>query len=145
MSDITRSKVESLMQDISAYVQQRSKEYGLALERVSGRYDAAGAKFTVSVVPINQSGVPVPKFVGSFAKLASRYGLKPSDQGRFFNYQGLAYKVAGIKSANKKYPIIGERDGKSYKFPASVVVNALRAAEEAEAARKEMLEALKSA
>ena len=50
-----------------------------------------------------------------------RYGLKPEDLGARFLIGKEWYVTTGIKTANRKYPLLADRarDGKGFKFPPS--------------------------
>lgn len=59
----------------------------------------------------------------NFKQYASMFGLKPSDFGRTFTYNGKRYKVVGIKPQARRFPIVAERqpDGRRFKFPSTVI------------------------
>ncbi len=57
-----------------------------------------------------------------FKRLATHYGLKPSDLGKTFTQRRSIFKVIGLVASRPKYPILVENQkGKRYKFPASKV------------------------
>lgn len=67
-----------------------------------------------------------------FAEHASRYGLEPSNYGRFFTHEGVSYYVAGIKETKpgRMYRILPilcrrDRDDVIVVFPATIVRKAL--------------------
>jgi len=52
-----------------------------------------------------------------------RYGFEPEHLGNVFHLGKNSYKITGLKTANRKYPILADdlANGKSYKFsPESV-------------------------
>ncbi|MCP4437101.1 MAG: hypothetical protein GY913_21720 [Proteobacteria bacterium] len=69
------------------------------------------------------NGVPA-----DFARHAVVFGLTESDYGaEFVGQNGDFYTVAGFAPRSRKYPVLATRcrDGKTFKFPARFVVNAL--------------------
>jgi len=56
-----------------------------------------------------------------------RYGFEPEHLGKIFHLGKNSYKITGLKTANRKYPILADSliNGKSYKFEAAAVKMAL--------------------
>jgi len=71
-----------------------------------------------------------------------RYGLKPEDLGVRFVIDGKMYITTGIKTANRKYPLLADRvmDGKGFKFPP----NTFFAAQKIEQMKKSLLDEVAS-
>lgn len=57
-----------------------------------------------------------------------RYGFDSEHLGQIFHLGKNAYRITGLKTANRKYPILADNvaNGKSYKFEAATVKLALR-------------------
>lgn len=77
------------------------------------RFDA-DATFKLTITPTNGES----QTAADFKRCAARYGLKPSDLGQTLPDGGV---VVGLKTRNKKYPILVERQGRRYKYPALMV------------------------
>ena len=58
-----------------------------------------------------------------FEKHCYKFGLAPENYGQRFNYEGMRYKISGIRPKAKKYPVVAidPYSGKSLCFPASLV------------------------
>jgi hypothetical protein len=60
-------------------------------------------------------------------RLCYRYGLSPEDRGKIITMNDKKFKLIGIKSVNKKYPIIGSGPGgRRTKMPAKDVLKCLQ-------------------
>ncbi len=58
-------------------------------------------------------------------KYCTKFGLMPDLFGKSFSVNGDVFVIDSIKPRAKKYPVIGSKDGKLYKFPASTVLQTL--------------------
>lgn len=72
------------------------------------------ARFKLTVAPTNGES----QTAADFKRYATRFGLKASDLGRTLPDGGV---VVGLKTRNKKYPILVEKNGRRYKYPALMV------------------------
>ena len=105
-------------------------EFGVKIEpqRVGASQDGANfePRFRVSV--LREDGTVFNPEAHIFRTSCAYFGLKPEDLGReFTTSKGVRYRIEGIKPSRPKYPIsaVRVRDGSPFKFPASLVRDAL--------------------
>ena len=60
-------------------------------------------------------------------KRFSLYGLATGDLGKTFSQDGYTFKIVGLNTRRRRYPVVVERqpDGKRFKFGAEAIVRAL--------------------
>jgi len=101
----------------------------LGLDAKSGRmtYSDGSCTLKVEIVTRNADGSANSKQAEDFKAYASMYGLEPEDLGKEFTHRGVVYKIVGLKTRGRKFPIQVERvhDGKTFKFPDHTVAKEL--------------------
>ena len=116
-----RRKIEATLNDGTL----DSIQEGLQVDLGNARYtsgDIFPITFKFEVSATNEDGTVETKEASDFKKLASIYGLSPDDLGReFTTYDGKTFKITGLKTTRRKYPISATMNGKSYKFPAEQI------------------------
>jgi hypothetical protein len=93
------------------------ERYGMAFE--IGRITFDNNSIKASVEAVLTTTPDESKMAADFRKHCFKHNLKPSDLGRIFTNTRLErFEIVGLKSRNRKYPIIGQRvsDGKQFKF-----------------------------
>lgn len=106
-----RQKFDKMLSDFH-------QETGVALKIGNIRYDENSFRTTLQGFVQSVSGDgPTPDKI-EWDRVCVRYGLKPEHFGETIDLGfGRSYKLVGIKSRNRKYPIIGEKDnGQRYKL-----------------------------
>ena len=84
-------------------------------------YTGGEASIKVTALQIGNDGEIYDPMAEDFKRYAVLYGASPDDLGKTFaTYHG-TYTLVGLKPNNTKYPVIGERDGKRYKFEPDVL------------------------
>ena len=103
---------------------------GLQVKLGNARYERGTIypitfKFEVSAT--NDEGIVETPEASSFKRNAVRYGLSPDDLGKTFKtWRGEEYTITGLNTRRRKYPISAvDKNGKSWKFPAEQVKDAL--------------------
>ena len=93
------------------------KKFDVKVSVGSMRYSETNAKIPLSIDCINDDGVVETKEVVAFKNQAQFYGLSPDNLHQEFAIGKDTYKITGLNTSAKKYPIqaIG-KDGKRYKF-----------------------------
>lgn len=63
----------------------------------------------------------------AFTKFAHLFGLEPGDLGETFLSQGETFRITGLRTKAKRYPVIATnvQTGRSFKFSTHVVRNGL--------------------
>lgn len=88
-----------------------------------GNISYSGGKATIKVtaLEVSKDGNTYDPAAEDFKRYAVLYGANASDLGKTFTTYHGTYTLVGLKPNNTKYPVIGERDGKRYKFEADVL------------------------
>jgi len=132
ITEFTRANVRELMAEVKKALEPVAERYGLTLDRKGRSFyrDKVPVMFELLVTKEDENGVALDGKAQEFKRHASLMGMKASDLGREFTYAGKVYRITGMNRRAKKYPILAEdvRQGKSYKFPADFVREALKSA-----------------
>jgi hypothetical protein len=104
--------------------------HGVSFNLGSMRYDGDGSRFTVKTECLRRSedGTVETKEAKDFTRLAHLYGLKPEHLGVTVTMGGEHYRISGLSTRSRKYPILAMRlkDGKTYKFTEPSIVSAVQ-------------------
>lgn len=117
-----RSNLERVRKAIEAKVAKISKEmeeeYGLSLKlSTSGSFSEK--EYTIKLSALLQGVDPLKD---DFFTYCEMYGLKKTDFGRTFAYKSSTYKIIGLSSSSRKYPIVCQKpDGKNTMFNARML------------------------
>ena len=123
-----KKNCETIRAEVMAAVAAVMHKYDLSATYKGGRF--SNERFSVNldldVLAVASSGEEMP---ASFPKDAARVGLPSDSYGKLFKLRGTLYKITGIKTRNRKYPVLAKNllDGKQYKLPVSSVVAGLTA------------------
>jgi len=114
---IDRALLRILKAEINTEIEKVGQKYGISLRVGNGNYTPE--TFTLKLeggVIVN--GIAIDKDRQAFKANALYVGLAPNDLGREFNFQGKVYKIVGLKTSSKKYPVIASNlaTGKKFKF-----------------------------
>jgi len=124
IKSLGKTEISSLRDKIQSNLDSLGKIYGISFKLGTIRYDSNtfGVKVSGALVKPGESIDSV-----TFVSKCRKYGLKPTDLGREFFSNGERYNITGIKTANRKYPILGKRvsDGKKFKFSSVTVTMGL--------------------
>jgi hypothetical protein len=123
---IEREKLKALRGDMELALKDVGNKYGI-------NFDVGRMLYTEDTIKVNVEGASTSTpgttvIEKDFIKSCQLYGFKRTDLGRTFHSNDSVYRIKGIKKRNRKYPVIAERviDGKSFKFPCSVVLSGLK-------------------
>lgn len=127
IESFSRDNIKQVRADLQAVLDKFASDHGVEIKL--GRITYGDLDFRSSIrvfIPTKDAETPMAL---DFKTKCLKYGLVPDDLGAEFR-SGLnndMHKIVGLKPRNRKYPIITKnlRDGKQYKFPASVVREAL--------------------
>lgn len=121
-----------LRADINEALKSVCQKHGLSVQMGAIRFTdmSCNAKLTFNIRADESSldGKLDEAFNRSaFGIQAPRFNLKPEDFGRDFFVQGKKYTLSSINPRRPKFPITAKRaDGRLFKFPAHVVMEALK-------------------
>lgn len=107
-----------------------AEEFGISITTKGGKFSSASLVQRIEFATVGEGGVVNDRDAESFKRSAIRYGLEADDLGREFFYSGKTYRVVGLRTKSRKYPVIAENvvDGRKTKFPADAVKSLLAAA-----------------
>ena len=99
----------------------------VVVKREGGQYGSTHCTIKFQFAKVTEEGAMTAERK-AFENYAARHGLDPDDFGREFRtYRGGTYRITGLNTRARKYPIQAEHvgTGKMYKFPAQQVKDAL--------------------
>ena len=129
IDSVDRSTVRMILEEAREALASVADKYGVVLERKHCTYSSTEipVAFKFVVPERTEGGEAIDPKETEFRKYAQRFGLEPDDYGKLFKTYNGVYRVSGIKPRGKKYNVLGDHinSGKTYKFPASAVVDGL--------------------
>ena len=121
----TKTNVSQILSECEAALAAVAARHGLKVVRKNCSYSALEmpVAFKLQATETDEDGNVITAEAQEFMRCAVAFGLKPEDLGRAFTTSNGTYVVAGLKSRNRKYPVLAtsKSNGKTYKFPADVV------------------------
>ena len=103
---LDKENIRTLHWQLEAVLQDWGKENGLGMKVGSLRYSKDGFRMTVEGAVLSGEVASFEK--ANFIRHCSKYGLTPEDFGREFTNGDGVYRICGIKTSNRKYPILAE-------------------------------------
>jgi len=107
-----------------------TEEMGLVVEYKSGSFSDTSFKMRIELATISEDGEANTQERTDFLRYAEIYGLSPDDYGReFTNHKGNTFKICGLASRSRKYPVLATKIGSDdvYKFSVEQVRRLLAA------------------
>lgn len=123
---MNRQKVRALR----AMLEQQLKGFeGLHVQLGSARFTSTSVTFKVELSEVGKDGTAETPEVAAFRSMAELHGLNKDDLGREFEHNGRRFKVVGLNTKAKRYPVLCEHQGtgRTYKFGATTVRHLLAA------------------
>ncbi len=132
-----RSNLPEITAHLGAALANAAAEIGLSAKLGRTTFDVTTFSTKVEVATLNADGDANSKEAEAFKCHAKHYGLKPEDLGREFACRGDRFRIIGLLTRARKYPILCERlsDGQAIKFGEHWIVNTLRAEDALETAK----------
>lgn len=124
------NQIRQAMKDAA---QQIALKHGIAFEVAETGQSHLDIGVSVKFMVMDQQGLPLTADRDQFARLASRYGLQPSDYHRTFRMNNSSYKIIGIEPSRPRFSIRCQnvRKGTECFVPADCVQRALGIAQAA--------------
>lgn len=118
-----RDTVRMFNDEMHAALKGLAEKYGVHVKNAGATFarDGSNVTYKVAVAVIGEGGVPETKERAAFVQLAVLYGLQPTDLDETFVHAGDTVKIIGLAPKSRKFPILGTKHGKTYKFPVEVV------------------------
>jgi hypothetical protein len=113
--EINKNSLHDFKQDFNTVVKTLNEKYGVTIQL--GNISYQENKFNGKIEVVNK-GATTTIAREEFERSAVYLGLKKSDFGKTFMSNGVLFKISGIKTRNRKYPILADNpQGDTYKFP----------------------------
>lgn len=132
IKEFTNPIVRKLMDECEEALRPIAEKYGLTLDQKGRTYrrDALPVMFQLLVTEKDEDGNALSAMAKDFQNMAPLFGLEPDDLGKEFTRAGKTFRITGLKPRSRKYPVLAEnvKTGKTYKFPAETVKEALKRA-----------------
>ena len=132
ITSFDKDNLKTVLQTINSALERAEEELGISLSIGNISYDSNGNGITTKLegAVVNGDGQAMDKMARDFIQYARfQPDLEPDDLFKTFEQGGKTFKIVGWKPRSKKYPVICESEGGSYKFPADLVALRLKTAE----------------
>ena len=116
-----KNKMRQVREYLNKILEENPNDLGVNIEVANGSYSFSNGHFKITVADVSQDGTVHTREAEDFKTLGSYYGLDPEWLNKTFQYRGVEHKIVGYKSRSKKYPVLVEAEGKTYKFPVDLI------------------------
>lgn len=122
-----KRKIQDLNDEFRSVVDALAAKYNLTVKHGVMRWDSREARVAVTFFdPVTASGDVKSHAQTEWEKDCLYFGFLKEDFGRtIVHHDGQKATICGLKPRSKKYPILMEMGGKTYKFARSTVRSAL--------------------
>ncbi len=120
---LTRQLVAQIQRDINEALASVAAKHNLTLEPSRARYSDSNIKVTLELNVQTESGEPA-----DFSRHAQILGLPADCFGKHIMVNGKQMVICGLKLRNRKYPVLANADGKTFKLTERMVLDALERA-----------------
>lgn len=127
ITKFTRPTLDLLTADVMHAIAQVAQKHGIDVQKGRGTFGDNNFTMKLEFSVMGDDGKAVTRESADFKRYADAYGLDADDLGKVFRVSGHDYRIVGLSTKAKKYPILADRtngDG-TYKFPADTVKLAL--------------------
>lgn len=127
-TSLTRQLLKTIQQQVEETLKELAELNGVSIRVDGGRFDHQNATLNIKIAVVNDEGEAYDPMVEQFKLFAWSYQLSPDDLGKVFTFRGREYKITGLTTRRRKFPITADRvpDGRRFKFPANSVVQGLK-------------------
>lgn len=117
------TKVKTIQNQIKEAIRKIEKDNSVKISFGTCRYSDSDYRSTMSVklVKVTTDGKKVVGSQSENLELSKLFGFKSNIIGKKFNSNGKEFTITEFKIRNRKYPVIAESNGRSYKFESSRV------------------------
>lgn len=123
IKNFDRNTVRLFGEELQNALKGLAEKYGVSIKSAGATFarDGGNVTYKVAVAVIGEGGVAETKERSAFIQLAVMYGLQPTDLGKTFVHVGETVEITGLAPKSRKFPILGKKGGKTYKFPVEAV------------------------
>lgn len=124
---MNRNKVRLLREALFTALIPFGLEQKISVSLGNASFSSSSVEFKVNLNEIASDGLVLSREAVAFKEQAPRYGLMSSDLGRIFHSRGKSFRITGLNTRAKRYPINAEdiSTGKRFKFASETVVRSL--------------------
>jgi len=129
ITKIDKQTVQLLLEEAGVVLAELAEKHGIRVVRKNCTFSETEipVAFKFVVTQVDESGNAIDPREKEFCKNAHWFGLKADDFGKTFSTHEGTYEICGVKTRNRKFPILAKKVGtdKTYKFNEDVVKQAL--------------------
>jgi len=127
INSFDRTNIRKINAEIEGALATIGQKYGLQISLGATKFSSVNYSTKLEVATISKSGMASNKAAIDFDRYKIALGINVP-LGHTFNRAGKIYTVVGCKPRSTKYPVLAEcSDGKTYKFPVSLINNYAKA------------------
>jgi hypothetical protein len=118
---MTRKNLRELSAAMTEALAGLEERFSVRFAVGGGRYSESEVTYKVTASAVGENGETYSREAEKFTLLAETYGLKPEWLGKEFSSNGEKFRVTGLKTSRRKYPVSAVKiaSGREYKFAAS--------------------------
>lgn len=117
---ITPTTIRTINGEISNALKAIEAKYGVKIELGNSSYTASNYRTKLTVSSVSADGVVQSPLAQNFERYRKIEGISASIKvGDTFRYNGKTFVLKGYDTKKRKYPIIAEYGGSTYKLPVS--------------------------
>jgi len=123
-----RAKVKMLRVALENALKTVEENFNVKVNIGNGSYNDSNCSFKTEFADVSANGEVKSKEAEDFKLYATQFGLEPDDFGKTFTSNGSEFKITGLSTRKRKYPVLGTRveDGRKFKFAVDMVKYALK-------------------
>ena len=124
---MNRAFTNKIKQEVLEAIKPLEAKHNVQFGFKGGTIGNDSASLKLEVATVSRDGVVKTGEYSEFQVLAKFYGFEETDFGKEFLSNGTKYRISGLKSRRKKFPISATRvsDGATFKFATETVLRAL--------------------
>jgi hypothetical protein len=124
---MNRNKVRLLREALFTALRPFGLEQKISVSLGNASFSSSSVEFKVNLNEVAADGLVLSREAVAFQEQAPRYGLMSSDLGQTFHSRGKSFRITGLNTRAKRYPINAEdiSTGKRFKFASETVVRSL--------------------
>lgn len=130
ITQFDRKNIRALVDAMEEALAPVAEKYGLKLERKNLTYhqEDTPVPFRFLVVAEDENGNAMSSDAKDLVRFGKVWGLLPTDLNREVTIGRRTLRIVGLRPRSRKYPVLLEdvRTGKTYKYPAEAVTQALK-------------------
>lgn len=116
--NITPTNIRKINAEIEKALKSVEKQFGVKIELGNSRYSSDNYATKLTVSTISEQGVVKSPLAKHYELYKEAHGFRSDLKvGDSFLFNGKSFVLKGYDNKKRKYPIIAEFNGKTYKLP----------------------------